>query len=111
MIKDNNKCLIQTELGNCSIIGGFCSAVPSEYCEMARELNAYRKDIENGYLVRMACRPGDVFWEYDSNGNWAYPRIAHSFQHCAYIQDRLGRICFVSPEAVLEAYPDASVHV
>lgn len=107
----NTPCSSRTELGNCSIIGGFCSAVPSEYCEMAKELKEYREAIKNGYLIRMSCRPGDTFWEYESNGNWAYPRRAHTLQHCAYVQDRLGKICFMSPEAVLETYPDASVHV
>ena len=44
-LKESCKC--RNDLGNCVAIGGFCTSVPEEYCNMAREsAKAYERGIE-----------------------------------------------------------------
>ena len=66
----------------------------AEYLE---ELKQYRDLEEQGLLLRLPCKVGDTFWELNENAEqpYAYPRIAHSLQHCVYALEGLGKTTFL----------------
>lgn len=37
------ECKCRSENGNCTMIGGFCTSIPQNYCEMAKELKSLRE--------------------------------------------------------------------
>lgn len=52
---------------------------------------------------------GDWFWEYNSDLNAGYRRIAHSEKHIEYFWNGYNKRAFFTKEELLSVYPDAIV--
>lgn len=64
----------------------------------------YEQLEEQGLLLKLPCKVGDVFWELN-NANaipHIYPRYAHTLSHCVYVLERLGTITFLTKEEAEE---------
>ena len=46
------ECKCRSENGNCIMIGGFCTSIPKNYCEMAKELKEYKDLEQQGKLLK-----------------------------------------------------------
>lgn len=62
--------------------------------------NEIKHIIENNDLSKLPCKPGDKFWELNTNfiEPVIYPRIAHTIRHCTYVLERLGKVTFLTEE-------------
>lgn len=62
--------------------------------------NEIKHIIENNDLSKLPCKPGDKFWELNTNfiEPVIYPRIAHTIKHCIYVLERLGEVAFLNEE-------------
>ena len=60
----------------------------------------YKTLEEQGKLLELPCKVGDVFWEIDQTwlNPFLYPRTAHSLQHVVYCMERLGNTTFLTKE-------------
>lgn len=69
------------------------------------ELKAYKDLEEQGLLLRLPCKVGEQFWELNIvNGEpYIYPRFSHSFSHCTYVLERLGKTAFLTKEEAEQA--------
>ena len=63
---------------------------------MIKYTSDMKKLEREGRLLILPCKKGDTFWEIQ-NGV-AYPRIAHTLQHCVYVLERLGKTTFLTQE-------------
>lgn len=59
IIKLVNKTAIQMELDNCKE----CSENYKQIAEYLKELKSYKEAEEQGLLVRLPCKVGDIVWE------------------------------------------------
>lgn len=63
--------------------------------EKLREL----EDLEEqGLLLKLPLAKEDAFWEINRGTTPPsyYKRYAHSYQHCVYVLERLGKTCFLT---------------
>lgn len=62
--------------------------------------NEVKHIIENNDLSKLPCKPGEKFWELNTNfiEPVIYPRLAHSIMHCIYVLERLGEVTFLTKE-------------
>ena len=69
------------------------------------KLADYEDKEEQGLLIELPCKVGDTFWElsWSEVDRTAYPRVAHSLQHCCYVKDKLGTWCFLTKAEAEEA--------
>ena len=73
--------------------------------EDADKWELYKNLEEEGRLIVLPCKPGDVFWELNNvNGiPTIYPRYAHTISHCVYVLERLGKTAFLTEEDAIKA--------
>ena len=62
--------------------------------------NEVKHIIEDNDLSKLPCKPGEKFWELNTNfiEPVIYPRLAHSIMHCIYVLERLGEVTFLTKE-------------
>ena len=64
---ERGECPMRHENGNCTIAGGFCTAVNDPICEALH--NAFYcgeySNHKNGYSVTLPCKVGDTVWIKD----------------------------------------------
>lgn len=77
---------------------------PYELCEcehfhkMRNKLAEYESLEEQGLLLKLPLKKEDAFWEINRGTTPPsyYKRYAHSYQHCVYVLERLGKTCFLT---------------
>ena len=55
---------------------------------------------EQGLLIRLPCKVGDIFWELNrlAEPPCCYPRRVITLTHCVYVLNRLGKTVFLTRE-------------
>lgn len=95
----------------------FCNADCSEMIDYAedcecphlykmRDKLAHYEDLEEqGLLLKLPIAKEDAFWEINRGTTPPsyYKRYAHSYQHCVYVLERLGRTCFLTEKEAEKA--------
>lgn len=73
--------------------------------EMAKEIRYWRSLEEQGLLLKLPCKVGDVFWELNAVCDipYIYPRTTQTVSHCVYVHERLGKLCFLTKEEAEKA--------
>ena len=64
------------------------------------KLKEYEDAEEQGLLIRLPCKVGDVFWELNrlAEPTYCYPRRVLTLTHCVYVLNRLGKTVFLTKE-------------
>lgn len=64
------------------------------------KLKEYEEAEEQGLLIRLPCKVGDMFWELNrlTEPPCCYPRRALTLTHCVYVLNRLGKTVFLTRE-------------
>lgn len=73
--------------------------------EMAKEIRYWRNLEEQGLLMKLPLAKEDAFWEINRGTTPPsyYKRYAHSYQHCVYVLERLGKTCFLTEKEAEKA--------
>lgn len=76
----------------------YCPILDKVTVELLEELKEYRKLEEQGLLLKLPLAKEDAFWEINRRTTppSCYKRYAHSYQHCVYVLERLGKTCFLT---------------
>lgn len=63
-------------------------------------LAEYEDFEEQGLLLKLKLKVGDIFWEYNEKyiGEEIYPRKAHSLMYVLYCMEFLGKTTFLTKE-------------
>lgn len=70
----------------------------SKHKEAMEKLAYYEELAEQGLLLKLPLAKEDTFWEINRGTipPSCYKRYAHSYQHCVYVLERLGKTCFLT---------------
>lgn len=65
---------------------------------VVKRLGEYEDLEEQGLLLKLPLTKEDAFWEINRGTTPPsyYKRYAHSYQHCVYVLERLGKTCFLT---------------
>lgn len=87
ILKLVNKAAVQMELDNCKE----CSENYKQIAEYLEELKSYKDLEEQGLLVRLPCKVGDMVWDNDFGYPESYEIKAFSYGYCdSYVEPGIG---------------------
>lgn len=91
-----------------TFVGSQLEKIMIENNRLKNELQEYEDLEEQGLLLKLPLAKEDAFWEINRGTipPSCYKRYAHSYQHCVYVLERLGKTCFLTKAEAEKALED-----